>query len=119
MPGTQPSVPGMIFLVPAGWLSPLIPATRLRSIRARAGSSAPKREGGTPESSIFAVWVPACPGTRGMDHPHNCLLAMAAPSLSDLNFAHTMLGWISFEPAKVAKPQSVPAITFSRPTTLA
>jgi hypothetical protein len=51
--------------------------------------------------------------------PHNCLLAMAAPSLSALNFAHTMLGWISFEPANVAKPQSEPAITFSRPTTLA
>ena len=52
-------------------------------------------------------------------HPHNCLLAIAAPSLSDLNFAHTIVGWISFEPANVAKPQSEPAITFSRPTTLA
>jgi len=30
-----------------------------------------------------------------------------------------MVGWISSEPAKVAKPQSLPAITFSRPTTLA
>ena len=27
-----------------------------------------------------------------------------------------MLGWISSAPAKVAKPQSVPAMTFSRPT---
>ena len=40
-------------------------------------------------------------------------------SLSALSFAQTMVGWISFEPAKVAKPQSEPAITFSRPTTLA
>ena len=45
----------------------------------------------------------------------SCLLAMRAPSTSDLNFAQTMLGCTSFEPAKVAKPQSAPAITFSRP----
>ena len=56
---------------------------------------------------------------RGATYPHSCLLAIAAPSLSDLNLAHTIEGWISFEPAKVAKPQSEPAITFSRPTILA
>ena len=93
MPGLAP---GMIFVC-AGWLSP-----------------AHSRERGNPASSLNA-------GTSGTvaHHPHNCLLAMAAPSLSDLNFAHTMLGWISFEPANVAKPQSVPAMTFPRPTTLA
>ena len=52
-------------------------------------------------------------------HDHSCLLAIRAPSASDLSFAQTMLGCTSFEPAKVAKPQSAPAMTFSRPTTLA
>src|SRR5215467_13102780 len=51
--------------------------------------------------------------------PQSCFDARAAPLLSALSFAHTMLAWISFEPAKVAKPQSEPAMTFSRPTTLA
>src|SRR5262249_36494908 len=51
--------------------------------------------------------------------PHSRWLAIFAPSASDWNFAHTMLGCTSFEPAKVAKPQSAPAMTFSRPTTLA
>src|SRR6516164_5905144 len=47
---------------------------------------------------------------------YNSLLAIRAPSASACSFAHTMLAWISFELAKVAKPQSEPAITFSRPT---
>src|SRR5262245_15614015 len=47
------------------------------------------------------------------------LLAIFAPSASAWNFAHTMLACTSFEPAKVAKPQSAPAMTFSRPTTAA
>ena len=50
---------------------------------------------------------------------HSRLLAIFAPSASAWNFAHTMLACTSFEPAKVAKPQSAPAMTFSRPTTLA
>jgi len=33
------------------------------------------------------------------------------------NFAQTIEGCTSFEPANVAKPQSEPAMTFSRPTT--
>ena len=45
--------------------------------------------------------------------------AMRAPSTSDCSFAHTTVGWISVDPAKEAKPQSAPAMTRSRPTTLA
>src|SRR5919109_3136563 len=59
------------------------------------------------------------PTQQAQRPPHSCRLASLAPSTSDVNFAHTMLGCTSFEPAKVAKPQSEPAITFSRPTTLA
>src|SRR5262249_56024619 len=51
--------------------------------------------------------------------PQSCWLASRAPSASDLNFAHTMLGCTSFDPAKVAKPQPAPAITLSPPPTLA
>src|SRR4051812_16503186 len=58
-------------------------------------------------------------GRSYLPPPHRALLAICAPSLNDLSLAQTMLGWTSFEPAKVAKPQSEPAITFSRPTTLA
>jgi hypothetical protein len=38
--------------------------------------------------------------------------AIRAPSLSALNLAQTIDGWTSFDPAKVAKPQSDPAMTF-------
>src|SRR5262245_19833273 len=48
--------------------------------------------------------------------PQSCFVAIRAPSTSASNFAHTTLGWISVEPANVAKPQSAPAMTFSRPT---
>src|SRR5262249_32238909 len=47
---------------------------------------------------------------------HSCREAMRAPSASAASFAPTMLSCTSSEPAKVAKPQSEPAITFSRPT---
>src|SRR5258708_31245574 len=43
-------------------------------------------------------------------------LAIRAPSTSDLNFAQTIDGCTSFDPANEAKPQSALAITRSRPT---
>src|SRR5215470_11601968 len=51
--------------------------------------------------------------------PQSSRVAIRAPSTSASNFAQTTLGWISVEPANVAKPQSAPAMTFSRPTTFA
>ena len=46
--------------------------------------------------------------------------AMAAPSASDLSLTHAMRGsMVGFARTKVPKPQSVPAMTFSRPTTSA
>src|SRR4029450_5715569 len=51
--------------------------------------------------------------------PQSSRVAIRAPSTSASNFAHTTLGWISVDPANVAKPQSAPAMTFSRPTTFA
>src|SRR5262245_40829361 len=74
---------------------------------------------GRDKRAFTSVFDGLCPAMTWRGHPHNCLLAIAAPSLSALNFAHTIDGWISFEPANVAKPQSEPAITFSRPTTFA
>ena len=50
---------------------------------------------------------------------HNSFDAIRAPSASAANFAHTMLSCTSSEPANVAKPQSDPAITLSRPAILA
>jgi len=44
------------------------------------------------------------------------VLAIAAPWAMAAIFAQTMRGSTSAEWAKVANPQSVPAITFSRPT---
>src|ERR1700693_1682498 len=48
--------------------------------------------------------------------PHSGSLASLAPSTKDRSLAQTTLGWISKDVAKEAKPQSAPAITFSRPT---
>src|SRR6202035_2868204 len=46
---------------------------------------------------------------------HSSFEASRAPSARAASFAHTMLSCTSSEPAKVAKPQSDPAMTFSRP----
>ncbi len=50
---------------------------------------------------------------------HRSSVARRAPSPSAASFAHAMRGSIQSLSAKVPNPQSVPAITFSRPTTLA
>ena len=47
------------------------------------------------------------------------LEAMRAPSAKAASLAQAMLGKIMSSSALVANPQSVPAMTFSRPTTLA
>ena len=51
--------------------------------------------------------------------PHNSLLARRAPSASVSNLAHITVGWTRWMKSTWAKPQSVPAMTFSRPTILA
>src|SRR5437867_1319376 len=50
-------------------------------------------------------------------HRYSCLDARRAPSTMDANLAHAISGstWLT-ERANVAMPQSVPAITRSRPT---
>src|SRR5207245_7623109 len=48
---------------------------------------------------------------------HSCCDAMRAPAAIDAILAHAICGSTAEEPAIVPKPQSVPAITFSRPTT--
>ena len=49
--------------------------------------------------------------------PHRRLVAIAAPSASARNFAHTTVGCTSgANEAREENPQSAPAMTFSRPT---
>src|SRR5262245_2006732 len=50
---------------------------------------------------------------------HNSLLARTAPSTNALSLAHWIDGWTLALKGPCEKPQSVPAITFSRPTSLA
>src|SRR5262249_57885491 len=88
--------------------------TALHPARPRANAPRKDNENTALEARELQALIP--PGHRP---PHSRWLAIFAPSASDWNFAHTMLGCTSFEPAKVAKPQSAPAMTFSRPTTLA
>src|SRR2546425_1377150 len=47
------------------------------------------------------------------------MVARRAPWARARSLAQAMLGWISAEPANVAKPQSAPAMTLSLPTTRA
>src|SRR4051794_24531084 len=51
--------------------------------------------------------------------PHNLRLAICAPCTIALSFAQATSGWTSSPAPEVPKPQSVPAITRSRPTTSA
>ena len=48
---------------------------------------------------------------------HSCSLASRAPSAIAASFAQVIFGSTGTRAAKVAKPQSLPAMTFSRPTT--
>ena len=50
---------------------------------------------------------------------HSLLLAISAPSANVFSLAQTISGSTTPKPAKVEKPQSVPAITRSRPIILA
>src|SRR5262249_13804369 len=50
---------------------------------------------------------------------HNSFEASRAPSASEASFIHTILESTCSRPAKVPKPQSTPAMTFSAPTTRA
>jgi len=51
--------------------------------------------------------------------PQNCLVASLAPSAIAASFAHTTSGSTAAWPTQVPKPQSLPAMTLSRPTRLA
>ena len=83
-------------------------AAAARAIGRAAGRRPPPRP--DPPPSVF----------DGRFYPprrHSASLARAAPSTSDSSFAQAMSGSTLGSAAKVAKPQSEPAITRSRPTT--
>ena len=73
-----------------------------RGVRAGLGA------GGSPPSIDYAVLV-----------FHSCWLARRAPSVIAASFAQVIFGSTGTTAAKVAKPQSLPAMTFFRPTTSA
>ena len=58
-------------------------------------------------------------GRGGPGYFHSCWLASRAPSAIAASFAQVIFGSTGTRAAKVAKPQSLPAMTFSRPTTSA
>src|SRR5215469_9337887 len=69
---------------------------------------------------VHLIWVRR--GRPALDRdvyarPHSSFVARRAPSASAANLTQTTVGWTSQEVEKLAKPQSAPAITFSRPTT--
>ena len=85
-----------------------------------ASSRRPDREGAC--ASISSSVRGRARESRGAHVDHrfqSCALASRAPSASAANFAHPTLGSISRVPACEAKPQSLPIITFSRPTSVA
>src|SRR5262245_6076976 len=73
-------------------------------------------------SSPLFVVSRACGGVSSagtIPYPQSRALANRAPSASACSLAHEMDGATRVRSALVPKPQSVPAMTFSRPTTLA
>src|SRR3974377_794932 len=51
--------------------------------------------------------------------PHSVSPPILAPSTKDFSFAHMIVGWTRRANGLCAKPQSVPPMTFSRPTIFA
>jgi hypothetical protein len=64
--------------------------------------------------TAVAVTAPAFSFHAG--RVHSFLLAMRAPSARAPSFAQAIVGTTVGAAAEVAKPQSTPAMTFSRPT---
>src|SRR6185312_4413253 len=87
-----------------------------RLVRHLCATSSPderqRNPGSAPRMSLRSC------GLRNSTH-HSCFDASRAPSESEASFIHTILESTCSRPAKVPKPQSTPAMTFSRPTTLA
>src|SRR5581483_3982385 len=99
---------------------PAIIANERELFVSAVGESAPLRHG---ISEGFREKSRAVPNARltGGDGPqdHSSLLASSAPCASDSSFAHMIDGCTRRWNGPCANPQSVPAITFSRPRILA
>jgi hypothetical protein len=65
------------------------------------------------------VWVTATPHAAHAAAPQRCSEAILAPCAWERNLAQVTVGTTVSIPAIVPNPQSVPAITLSRPTTSA
>ena len=107
------------FLAEAGKLN-----ARNRSADRRAGAGHRHASARDAEANHQSDPVDARPtgelnGVPRHDCYHNRLVASPAPSDSDLSFAQATSGWTSSPAAEVANPQSLLAMTFSRPATLA
>ena len=77
--------------------------------------------GGSYGAPLALAWLQARrPPHLGEDYRwKNARVASRAPSARVASFAHTMSGSTADCPTQVPKPQSVPAMTFSRPTSVA
>ncbi len=84
-------------------------------IRRRSSASASAVITGKPVCLVIDVPRPVSPRTCYQ----NSRVARRAPSAMLASFAHAMSGSMAAWPTQVPNPQSVPAMTFSRPTSRA
>src|SRR5262245_60853468 len=87
--------------------------------RRGCGADLLRRRGRARAADVLAVSLEVNGAHAASRRPHSSCVAILAPSASDLSFAHMMVGWTRCANGLCAKPQSVPAMTFSRPTMLA
>jgi hypothetical protein len=115
------SWPGVSLLKTAGAHAPIVYGVRwclgyeifiARNSRDRRGRETTRRAV-RPRAHL------ALPSLDQVAVPHRYSEAILAPSAWDRNFAQVTVGTTTSIPAIVPNPQSVPAITLSRPTTSA
>jgi hypothetical protein len=133
-----PPGPAIVEVVTFGTDHPGAAASGARAFYERLGftpaeAAAPGPEGGSRQvyrknhylprgTSLELVTSGRADGPTAPDQaaaPHRCSEAILAPSAWDRNFAQVTVGTTVSIPAMVPNPQSVPAITLSRPTTSA
>ena len=117
-PATAMARPPLALIASAAWSisfferamsATLAPAVASASAMARP---MPRPGAGDQRDFTFETHTPA-------PTPAACRDARRAPSANAASLAHTMLGYWRWMPAPWAKPQSLLAITFSRPTSSA
>jgi hypothetical protein len=109
---------GLGYRIGAGTYGIVAVTSQFRFVR-RSGSLAVRQDLGSSPAAGPALCAKPFPPQDQASAPHRCLEAIMAPSAWDRNFAQVTPGTTVSNPATVPNPQSVPAITLSRPTTSA